>query len=260
MVQDNPGKAELPRLALVSNRYRFVYVPVPKCGTTTMIQVMASLHGIEKTGRVRRMMEPTFWTSKDATQGSILEYWKVAPPNRQAFLNAYKDYRFISIVRDPVARTVSNYRNKLNRYAGKFAKPAYLAGKLAAYLFPFSMKRQLEAQNMVMRRLIPSGSFVAGLEAHGVMWDRHFWPQATVLALDRVHYDALLHLEQLEVDLVDFLKRCGVSEEDLERILPLPRHNSSLDADAQFDVQALAAIARIYERDMTELGYRQPAS
>ena len=74
MVQDNPGKAELPRLALVSNRYRFVYVPVPKCGTTTMIQVMASLHGIEKTGRVRRMMEPTFWTSKDATQGSILEY------------------------------------------------------------------------------------------------------------------------------------------------------------------------------------------
>ncbi|MCB1381739.1 MAG: sulfotransferase family 2 domain-containing protein [Notoacmeibacter sp.] len=251
---------ELPRTAIVSRRHGFIYVPVPKCGTTTMIRALAALHGLERSGRVRRMLEPAFWTPDAATdRDAPLAYYKISPTNRAAFFAAHEGMALVSIVREPVARAASNYRNKLNRFASRFARPAYWAGKLAAYALPFGMRRQLAAQNGVMRMMISPDGLVTGLRQHGVLWDRHFWPQAQVLALDRLTYAALLHLEHLEDELRAFLVSRGVEGQTLEQVFPLPRHNVSSDLEeTRFSQASLAALAMLYAADFDALGYAPP--
>lgn len=182
---------------LRSDRYRFFYKETPKCGSTTLIHRILRMHGIEPRMNPRRFLRKH--SSSLASHG--LKYGSLRGKSDSFFADLNRSYFTFSVVRNPYARTLSNYHNKLNRYAAKYAKRAYLAGKLKQLIAgPNAWSRANVASKHIAQHL-SFADFVRGLSRHGLRFDSHYWTLCDLLQPHQINYDFILKLETIDHDL-----------------------------------------------------------
>lgn len=179
---------------VICEPYRLIYRPLPKCASTTMYSLLATLGGGGQAGNPRRVLPLIRGEPSPGRGGS---YEAAVPRDAVArALRRYDGYHAFSVIRDPFDRTVSNYHNKLNRFARRFAPALYAA----SYIGPVvSRPHRVTSVARIrwLQRHIPFESFVERLGSAGVAWDVHFRPQVQLLALDELHYDRLIPMETL---------------------------------------------------------------
>ena len=238
--------------AVVSHRYKFVYVPVPKSGSTTMDRVLRVIHGIED-ARYRIDTDRAARYTIGRKPGGDVETLHVPIGYIRRFRHQLSDYTWISVVRNPYDRLVSMYNYDVRRYAKHFDRKAYLyAGlfKRAAFVLG---RDPLEAQRNTIRRRIGFDKFVRGLEKNGTDFDILFMRQTDILFYDLVVYDRLIDVDRLSSDLPLLLKKLGVQDDIVERLFPLSPSNPSHPSGASYDEATLALAYRLYQPDFAVL-------
>lgn len=182
---------------LQSDRFGFFYKETPKCGSTTLIHHILRMHGIEPEMNPRRFLRKH--SSRLKSHG--LRYGSFRGKSDLFFADLNRSYFTFSVVRNPYARTWSNYCNKLNRYTARYAKRAYLAGKLKQFLAGPGAWSRANAASKHIAEYLPFADFVRGLGRHGLRFDTHYWTLCDLLQPHRINYDFILKLEAIDHDL-----------------------------------------------------------
>jgi hypothetical protein len=233
---------------------RLVYAPLPKCASTTMINLLMDLAGMPPRRNPRDCPRRTAATIERATAGTYelrLKHGEVPEVARR-----FGAYTWFSVVRDPFSRVESNYHNKLNRYARRFHPLTYLR----SYATPVRPGISVEAWQAARIRTIQSSisfeQFVLGLATRGVDWDLHFEPQSRVLELDRVSFDHLIDISRLADGLSAMLRNTGRQDVVRGAIENLRRFNASNSADAhdRWTPRMRAVVADLYCSDFEAFG------
>lgn len=241
---------------VVSQRYRFVYAPVTKCGSSTMKAVIAAIHDLDRNRPGAMPANAVPYTGRQSLQRDReLGSYEVSRQDAAEFHQAHSDYLWFTVVRHPYDRALSVYNYDLRKYAKWHAKGPYLAGGVSKYMALISGRDRKQAQRNAIRRRISFADFMHGLRASGTGFDVHFVPQSDLIFLDHVRYDHVLRLESLSEELPALLIRLGVSQDKLDEILPIPRTNPSHPSGAVHDERTRALVNEIYEKDFTGLGY-----
>ncbi|WP_085465749.1 sulfotransferase family 2 domain-containing protein [Mesorhizobium australicum] len=238
--------------AVVSHRYGFVYVPVPKCGTTTMDRVLHIIHGIEDS-EYRIDTDHAARYTPGRKSGRDIETLYVPVKYVRRFRHQFDDYTWISVIRNPYDRLVSMYNYDVRRYAKYFDRRTYLyAGLFKRAAFVLGRDPRTTQRNAILRR-IGFDRFVRGLEKSGTDFDIHFMRQTDIMFYDLLSYDRLIDVDRLSTDLPPLLRKLGVQEELVERLTPFPRSNPSRPSDARYDETTRATAYRLYQPDFAAL-------
>jgi hypothetical protein len=197
---------------LISERYRYVCIGVPKVASTTLLELFVGWHAgpqvaphgarscLRKPG-VRRLLADAGFHQLWARDGQITD-----------LVQRHRGYFFFCFVRNPYSRLVSCYSDKLNRYARAFVRPVYYFGKLgqltALYRGPDASHRRALS---CMKYWIGFPEFVRGLARHGVEFDTHFMCQSDITCPDLIPYDYVGKLETFDEDLAEIKRRVGLA-------------------------------------------------
>ena len=239
---------------------KLVVVLVPKCGSTTMIAAFLTLAGLGAHVPTAR----NFIRSDEGKAQMRAAGLEVRPARFTELAQMQQNdptYRFMTVLRDPTQRFVSGYFSKINRYAKRFARGAYLWGKLRQALSGPGAWPHIEQANRHIRKLIPFEQFVEGMERHGTEWDSHFRPQGRIVEQDLIRYDRVLMLETLDEALIPTLQDLGFGTAELEVLKTLPRKNPTKTSQATrgqlLTPDLRERIARRYQDDLRFLGQMQ---
>jgi len=240
---------------IICEPYKLIYRPVPKCASTTLINLLAELGGLGSSSRPRSAL-PRVRAGKvpgpDATCTVRCDGKELVD-----FARRYTDYFWFSVVRDPYARVASNYHNKLNRYAKRFALGAYLRGYVGQVLNGRAVWKGGYDRTRRMQARIPFERFVRGLQRHGIGWDPHFVPQTKVLYVGDVRYHYLVKMECLTDALGEMFAQAGVGEAGKAAVARLAWLNRSGGGKAQnlWTPATRSIVADLYRCDFEALGY-----
>ena len=206
---------------LISHEHRLIYVWVPKCGSSTMFQIFQALVGVPKGAEIRRV-EVTDVFLSDHNAARVQVKWSKI----DEFEARYPDYRWITIVRNPYARLLSAYHNKIDRFAVKIMpeRCADIADKIA------SAREQYVDFPLLRRKLhkrISLDDMIEGLLENGTRFDAHFETQSRHLHPNRVTYDHVFKLETFDQDILEYLAKIDVPADVIARISKIPRRNRS---------------------------------
>lgn len=240
---------------VICEPYRLIYRPVPKCASTTLFNLLGELGGFGPSSRPREAL-PT--VRADDSPGRDATY--VVRCDGEAlidFARRHADYFWFSVVRDPYARVASNYHNKLNRYAKRFALGAYLRGYAGQVLSGRAVWRGGHDRTRHMQTRIPFERFVRGLQRHGIGWDPHFIPQTEVLHIEDIRYHHLVKMERLTAGLREMLAQAKTGEAGEAAVARIAWLNPSGGGRAQnlWTPDTRAIVADLYRRDFETLGY-----
>jgi len=243
-------------MLIVSNRYRLATVLVPKCASTTLISLFAKLHDMPRELRGRDALDAIYSSKEEIDRQSPL----IALPNARIIeaREAFGDYIWFAVVRDPYGRLLSNYHNKINRFCANFRRDLYLRYKLVQLFQGPASWRDVRRAMPYLHSRVTYREFVETLQRRGVGWDRHFKPQTDILRLDAVAYTRLLRLETFKQELTDLLREAGVPQGKLMEISKAGRLNVSrreATAEAPDEVAARQAVHELYKDDFAKLGY-----
>jgi len=242
---------------IVCEPCRLVYVPVPKCASTTMHQFLAALGGVDDRGLPRDCL-PVHGRQVGPGIGDsyVIRCDDAVLPE---IVLRYANFVWFSVVRDPYGRVLSNYQNKLNRYARRFEPGAYALAYAGQVLKPWAFgHRDHQAERIQqMQARIPFPRFVEALARHGIDWDSHFRLQARLLHMSDIPYHGLVRMEELADGLRDVLLAAGTLDRAQQAIASLGRLNRSRgDAGPTIWNDATREIvAGLYRRDFDTLGY-----
>lgn len=242
---------------IVCEPCRLVYVPVPKCASTTMHRFFAALDGMDDRGQPRDCLAIRRGAVGPGVGGSYAIV--CGEPDIPELVRRYAGFVWFSVVRDPYGRVLSNYGNKLNRYARRFEPGTYALAYAGQVLRPWALARR-DHQEQRLRHLqsqIPFARFVEALARHGIEWDTHYAPQARLLHVNHVPYHRLVRMEQLAEGLQDVLAAVGAGSRGTAAIASLERLNPSRSASgvATWTGGTRDIVARLYRRDFETLGY-----
>jgi hypothetical protein len=238
----------------VSNRYGFCVVAPPKCGSTTIVRLMADIHDLTIDKAKRNFEQSLAIKSLDGPPAGPLEAF--GRHHLQAMSVLHAGLRWIAIVRDPVDRAASAYGNKLNRFARRFRPAAYWMSKVT---IPFDVLRRVPAREAGLAFLhwrISYRDYLETLAAKGASWDAHFMPQVDVMRMASIRYDRLIRLEDMDQDLAAELEALGVPSSKLGVLHRAERHNAAPRSLDRKDDQTLRRLVReIYKADFDTLPY-----
>lgn len=237
--------------SLISKPHKLAYVWVPKCASSTMFQVFQVLSDVPEDEMRRRV---------EVTDDMLSEYGSQRIQVRHNEIKAFiesTDYSWFTIVRDPYGRLVSNYNNKIDRFAEKLAPEIF---KKYEKRIAIARKHHVDipAIRRKMQREISLSDFVDGLVEFGTKFDTHFIPQTTHINYDKVSYDAVLKMESLDEDLPNFLEEVLVPSQVIDRIMDVqPRNKTkrSKVAPAELTPALREKIYALYFDDFKLLGY-----
>lgn len=240
---------------LVCEPYRLIYRPLPKCASTTLFNLFADL-GDSRRGTGPRDNLPFVTGVPPSDLGG--SYVVACPIAALGDLSRrFADHVWFSVVRDPYDRVVSNYLNKLNRYARRFASRAYAWGYLAPLVHGRLAWPDQSERARWLRRLISFDDFVEGLAQHGTGWDSHVQPQTAHLHADLVRYHRLIKMERLAAGLGGLLADVAGPDRARAAIARLGCHNRSERAETAdpWTPATRAIVADAYRGDFEPLGY-----
>ena len=206
--------ALFPELGVVYNR-------IKKSGNSTITAFLAELSG------------HTFASSVEVKLSTRRPY--VFDPVSALRFRALKS---VSFVRDPYARVLSAFRDKVGRGREQFQK------------YPGWDEDTPEGFTC----------FVGFLERGGLYADRHWWPQTELLYKPADSFDFIGRIEHLADDMACFLEQIGLQSihaQSLSRPHRVSEHQTqSSDALDVFYTEALKArVARLYARDFEAFKY-----
>jgi hypothetical protein len=242
-------------MLIVSNRYRLATVLVPKCASTTLISLFARLHDLPPQQRDRDALDAISSTNQVIDRQSDL----IALPHER-IVEAYRtfgDYTWFAVVRDPYARLLSNYHNKINRFCANFRKDLYLRYKAVQLVRGPAYWRDARLVMPYLHSRVTYREFVETLQRHGVDWDWHFRPQSDCLRLDKIAYTQLVRLESFEQEMTNLLREAGVPAAKLAEIGETGRLNASDGAvpEASEEIAVRPAVRGLYGKDFKRLDY-----
>lgn len=238
---------------VVCEPWRLVYAPLPKCASTTMINLLMDVSGMPP----RRGPRDCPRKSVSDVGGGATGVYEVRVPRCDIadVTRRLAAYTWFSVVRDPFSRVESNYHNKLNRYARRFHRFAYFVAYATPVRPGTSVEAWQAARIRTMQALISFERFVHGLARHGVDWDPHFAPQVDVLELDRVRFDRLIDMERLAEGLESLFRGIGRLASARPALEGLRRYNASRSADARslWTPQLRDIVTELYRVDFAGL-------
>lgn len=225
----------------ISLVHRYVYVEVPKAGCGTMKATLGGLEAARNNpGMVQRFQEAphnrlaaTPFVRPFQLPEALLEEVLASP-----------DYTRFTVVREPAARALSGFLEKVGQGL-KQSEPIVEA-----------------LREQTGRDIAPADVTLAQfLDVIGALpsrrQDPHWRRQADHIGLGIVHYDAIVHLEDLDTswDLIADLTRTP----DLRGEF-FCRNSTGAGARMAdyYTPELLAQVATIYARDYADLGYSHP--
>ena len=233
-------------MLILSEKYQVGFVGAPKCATTTMVELMLSWHSFAGIKNPRSFMKH----NSERLQDAGLHIHDTGNPT--VLLSAYREHDaffWFTAMRCPVARTVSNYRNKLNRYAKRFEYRAYLCGKILQLARGPRSWADANSASECIAKFISFPQFVDGLATHGVGFDSHYRTFSKILQMDRIDYDAVLQLERMEEDIVMLQKKMAACGVDTQQFPKLGRLNSTSRSEEGLSPALREKIALLYDVD-----------
>jgi hypothetical protein len=242
---------------IISEPGGLLYVLLPKCGSSSVVSLFLTMAGLDpQDRRVRELAYAAAGDGRLARAG--LQFSKTDTEGVIAARKAHPEYRLIANVRNPYDRVLSNYYNKLNRYAKAHARGVFLYGKWRQLLEGPKAWPLVARGNAHMQAKLSFQQMLDGLERLGPDFDGHYARQTGLLGLDRLRYDRLLRLETLDADFRAAMAELGLPGDMLARLKAMPHANRSAyegSTDALLTPEARASIARIYAEDFAALGY-----
>lgn len=240
---------------LVCEPYRLIYRPLPKCASTTLFTLFADLGGTRISSQERDNLPVVRGVVSPGHGGSYVVKCRDAAVGE--LMRRYEGYTWFSVVRDPYARVVSNYFNKLNRYAKRFEPRVYLRSYLRQMFRRRRSCTTVEARLGYIQSRIPFEHFVHGLRTNGVDWDIHTDLQTRYLRVDEIRYHHLVKMEHLDDGLRAVLVQAGHRETGDAAIARLGWLNRSAAAGAHdlWTPTTREIVAATYRRDFELLGY-----
>ncbi len=213
---------------ILLERYKSIYIPIPKVACSTVKQICAQLLG---------MPVPT----EDVAENIHLLHFPYA--NKYRIARDYRDYFKFAIVRDPWSRLVSCYNDKIGYERGNGHVYDRFDNAFIAY-----MKRMgVWSEGMSFERFVHVVSEIPDSSAEG-----HFRSQHAFLTDQQGNsiVDFYGRVEQLDTDFGVIANRMGI-QADLPRI----RAGKTGDHRKYYTPETARLVAKRYERDIELLGY-----
>jgi len=240
---------------VICEPFKLIYRPVPKCASTTLMNLLGELGGCGSSLRPRAALPTLRGGASPGPEGTYLV--RCDDNGLVDLARRRTGYVWFSVVRDPYARVVSNYHNKLNRYAKRFDLGAYLCGYIGQALCGPAAWKDRHDRTRRMQGRISFDRFVRGLQRHGVGWDPHFTLQTEVLRVEAIHYHHIVKMERLTAALREMFAQAGLGAAGEAAVARLAWLNQSGAAKAPdlWTPATRSIVADIYRRDFEALGY-----
>ncbi len=225
----------------ISLVHRYVYVEVPKAGCGTM---KATLGGLEAARNNPGMAERFQENPHNRLAATPFVRPFQLPPDLLEEVFTSPDYRRFTVVREPAARLLSGYLEKV-RQGLKQSEPIIEALRA-------STGRTLTAQEITLEQFV---DVVASMPSR--KQDPHWRRQADHIGLGIVDYDAIIHLEDLDASWDRIGELTGTP--DLAGQFFCRTSTGARDKVAfEYTPALLAKVAEAYARDYAEFGYPRP--
>ena len=239
---------------IVAPKYKLACVLVPKCATTTLIDLFARIHERPIKGKDRHDLTFVPYEPRMTLEEPVVirvHRWEL--PRLRGELN---NYLWFTVVRDPHERIVSNYADKLNRFSRRFRHPLYVRAKLVQFARGPKAWQDSNSVDDVYQSHIGFSEFVETLMEEGIDWDPHYRLQISFVQQDKVQYDAVLRLEHLQSSLVDFLETRGMPPQVVDCARAMRKLNSgSRSGPDLYPLDDRPKVAELYRPDFEALGY-----
>ena len=235
---------------------KLIFVLVPKCGSTTVINSFIHLAGLDPSAfhvRLKKHADRRDPRLASAGLGIAL----VTLSEVRAFTATHPDYKLLTCVRDPYDRVVSNYFSKIHRLCLVADRNTYFRSKIFHLFGGPKACPHIDHANRYIRRRITFPQYLEMLRTAGTEFDSHFAQQSKLLQMDRTKFDHVFQLETLDRDFVPTLSSLGVPDIVTARLPRMAHFNVAGDRGkaGHLQPQELATIARLYARDFETLGY-----
>lgn len=248
------ANTEILPYVTILHRQKLAYVETPKVASTTLYAALLGIAGLPLEGRNPRELLRARRTQSRMRELEIAR-GAVTQQMLEQLRARHHDYTWFAATREPVARLISGYRNKLHRFARRFDRRAYWGGQLGKLMEGRRAWGDSRYTALHVARRIRLADLVAGLERHGLDFDAHFEPQSSLICIDSVHYHRLLRQEHLEADLRALCAEIGQAYPFPDG---LPRLNASSlpgRADITPSPECVRRIRNLYAEDYAKLGY-----
>lgn len=244
----------MPFLTLLEEQ-KLAYVETPKVASTTLLAALLFFAGLPLQGdNPRRMLRGAKQRARMADLG--ISRLTVTETQLRRLRAQNPDYFWFGASREPMARLISAYHNKLHRYARRYDRVSYLRAQIARLAAGSQALGDSRYTALLLGRHLSFADLVAGLECHGVGVDKHFDLQTRLLCFCSIRYHRLLRQEHLEADLRTL---CAEISQPYPFPDGLPRLNASSlpgKADIRPSPELVTRIHDLYAEDFDKLGYR----
>lgn len=235
---------------IVSEKLRLLYCPVPKVASSNWKYLIRKLENIENYNDLHAAHNANSSGLRYLSDYSAAEAVRLLQPGRL--------FKFV-FLRDPYARLLSAYMDKLRRGSG----PDYRTFVAAAFSWKVAREvggnnNETNDANLLSR---PSfRSFVISIsQQEPYSMDHHWQPQTCLCGLDTVPYDFIGHMESLTTDVQTVLHRIDRPLEHFPSQNELgfpPSGASSPELAAEIYTTDLMFLTRaLYDRDFELGGY-----
>lgn len=245
----------------VSHKYKLLYCEIPKAGSSNWLKLFSVLNGIYNGTRS---------LSNNAVH--YLPQVLLSHLTKSERVHALRTYTKFLVVREPMERALSAFRDKLERKP-EFGGPMfrYLASKIVEkYRSPdssFSISRTLSK----VPRFDEFVEFVTDPNNTQLMLHysepRHWQPQSDLCYPCNIDYDYVLHMENIKYE-ADFMFRAEGLPSNVK--YPPQTENEAILGLRKYDIlmsryyssvrrQHIDALIRYYEKDYSLFGYTVPS-
>lgn len=227
--------------SFVSERHKLFFLDAPKNASTTIKWVLADLEGAEIT--------PEPWIDETDLSACIhdrslhpLPTLLDFPEERQLSILTSAEYRRACVVRNPYARLVSAWADKIRQVEPGFSEVCDEIMQHSGDDTASDVPTFREFANWVTQTNDPAAC------------DAHWRAQTALLEPDRIQYTHFLRAEKLAEDLNALF---STGQVDVEELVRDRSSNVALPVEWEmtYDDELASAVANFYARDFTAFGF-----
>ena len=244
------------RLVVISDRHRFVWVQNPKVASTSMHAQLVAWRGADET--TEAVTASSRRPSKQALRRAGLNEVVLDSEGLARLVRKRPGHYYFCFVRNPYARLLSAYTNKLTRYALAFRPGAYYSSKVYQHATGWPTRAASLRGLEFLRERIPFAEVVEGLQRYGLGFDGHFFKQADIVRPDIVPYHRIGRLETFGDDMAAIQQEIGVASPGATEGSRGERLNATgagKTHEAVYTPRLHQIVHQLYEDDFERFGY-----